>query len=143
MLLPVLAIGRRHGITDAQLARIGVDAERLGALETMVPASRVYALVEAVAARVDDLERFTIALATATSASDLGLVGVAMRAAPTGRHALGVLLRYQHVVNTVASFDVLEADGEITLAEDRHGPDGLGRALASEVAAMTNIHWGR
>jgi AraC-like DNA-binding protein len=141
-LLPIVAVARRYGLDDATLHRLDLDPARLAALETMVPSPRIYALLEELAPRVE-LEPFAIAVAEATTASDMGPIGLALRAAPTGRQALTLLVRYQKVVNTVAGFHLLEGDGEVALAEDRCGPDGLGRAIAAEITAMTNVHWAR
>src|SRR5262245_11953972 len=97
-LLPIVAVAR---LDDAWMRRRGLEPERLAAPETMVPSAAVYALLEELAPRVD-VEAFAIAVATATTASDMGPIGLAVRAAPTGRDALALLVRYQHVVNTVA-----------------------------------------
>jgi len=141
-LLPVVAVARRHGLDDAQLHRLDIDPARLSALDAMLPSARIYALLEAIAARVE-LEPFVLAVATATTPADVGLLGLALRAAPTVGEALALLIRYQQVVNTVAGFHLLPGDDEVTLAEDRCGPDGLGRAIAAEITAMTNVHWSR
>jgi AraC-like DNA-binding protein len=54
-----------------------------------------------------------------------------------------LLIRYQRVVNALAGFHLLESDAEITLVEDRVGPEGLGRWIAAEITAMTHVHFGR
>lgn len=142
MLLPVLAVARHHGLDEAWLRRFDLTAARLAAVETMVSSRQVYALLEYLAPRLD-IEAFAIAVGTATTASDLGPIGLAIRAAPTGRQALGLLVRHQQLVNTVAGFHLLDGEDELTLAEDRCGPVGLGREIAAEIAAMTTIHWAR
>jgi AraC-like DNA-binding protein len=141
LLLPIAEVARRHGL-DALLAASGIAAEQVTGLDAMVPSARIYQWLEAIATRVD-VEHFAIAAATATNASDMGLLGLAMRAAPSARHALELMLRYQRLVNTMADFHVIDGEGELTLAEDRCGPDGPGRLFAAEITAMTNIHWSR
>jgi AraC-like DNA-binding protein len=141
-LLPMVAVARRSGFGDEPLRRAGIEPERLAALDHMVPSSRIYAFIEALLPLVE-LERYAVEVATATSASDFGLVGLAIRAAPTARDGLGLFIRYQRLVNTVAGFHLLEDDGELTLAEDRSGPDGIGRLVAAEISALTVVHWGR
>jgi AraC-like DNA-binding protein len=141
-LLPILAVGRARGLDNAAIARLGLVPERLATLDTMVPSGQVYRLLEEIAGGID-IEELALDVATATTAADMGPLGFALRSAPTGRLALDLLVRFQRAVNTVARFHLLDADGEITLAEDRVGPDGLGRLIAAEITAMTNIHFGR
>jgi AraC-like DNA-binding protein len=141
-LMPLVASARRRGIGDDRLRLVGIEPERLAALDYMVPARCIYRLVEELAPLVD-LEPFAIEVATGTTASDSGIVGLAMRAAPTARQALALFIRYQRLVNTVAGFHVL-ADGDaLTLAEERCGPDGSGRLIAAEISAMTIVYWAR
>jgi AraC-like DNA-binding protein len=141
-LLPVVAVARRHGLADTELQRLGIEPERLHALDTMISSRHIYGLLEAIAPRVE-LESFVIAVATATTPSDVGLLGMALRAAPTVRDALMLLIRYQQVVNTMAGFHLLEREDEVCLVEDRCGPIGLGRAIAAEITVMTTVHWSR
>jgi hypothetical protein len=91
-LASLVATARRHGLGDERLRSAGIETERLAALDYMVPASRIYRLVEEIAPLVD-LEPFVIEVATATTASDSGIVGLAMRAAPTARQALALFIR--------------------------------------------------
>lgn len=142
MVLPVLAVGRAHGLDEGEVARIGIVSERLAALDTMVSSAQVYRLLEVIAPRVD-LERFAIEVAAATTAADIGPLGMALRTAPTARAALALLIRDQRAVNTVAGFHMLEEGGELTLAESRCGPEGLGRLIAAEITVMTSIQLGR
>jgi len=141
-LVPIITIARRLGLDDAHFRRAGIEPERLASLDDMVPSRSIYALLETIAPHVD-FEPFAIAVATATNPSDMGALGLALRAAPTGREALALFVRYQQVVNTVANFHLLASAGEVALTEDRCGPDGLGRTLASEITAMTAIHTAR
>jgi AraC-like DNA-binding protein len=141
-LLALVASARRRGLGDDRLRRIGIEPERLAALDYLVSSSRIYRLTEELAP-LADLESLVIEAASATTASDSGVVGLAMRAAPTARQALALFLRYQRLVNTVAGFHLLEDGGELTLTEERCGPDGIGRLVAAEISAMTTVHWGR
>src|SRR5262249_14335210 len=63
--------------------------------------------------------------------------------APTARAFFELFIRDQRAVNTVAGFHLLEQDGELTLAEQRCGPEGLGRLVAAEITVMTSIQLGR
>jgi len=141
-LLPIVAAARRRRMDTVQLHRLGIEPDRLSGLDAMVPSGLVYRLLEELAT-LSDIQELAIEVATSTAASDMGLLGLAVRAAPTARLALSVVVRYQQVVNTVARFHLIEHDGETTLAEDRLGPAGLGRHIAAEVTTMTSIHWAR
>jgi len=141
-LLPIIAAASRRGLDPLRWQRLGIEAHRLTALDTMVPSSRLYRFLEELAPHCD-IEELAIEVATSTSASDMGLLGLVVRAAPTERQVLLGLVRYQHLVNTVAGFHLIEHNGEITLAEDRVGPPGLGCDIAAEITAMTSIHWAR
>lgn len=136
-------VGRRLGIEGAALDALGLSAAALQAPEAMVPAGAIYRHLELMAARMP-AEELVVEVATAHGATSLGPVGLAMRAAPTARRALGILLRYQHLMNTVARFDAVEEGDVLVLTEEeRVGPDGLGRLLASEVAMLSSLHWAR
>ncbi|MCK6552382.1 AraC family transcriptional regulator [Myxococcota bacterium] len=132
-------LGRAHGVGADELAALGLDADALAGADVMVSEAPVYAHLEAVAARTS-FERFAVALAERHTLSSLGLVGLALRHAATGRDALARLERYQHLVNELAIQQVDESGAQAVWTEHRDGPRRLGRLLASEVTAATALH---
>src|SRR5215831_1013411 len=71
-LLPIIAAASRRGLDPLRWQRLGIEAHRLTALDTMVPSSRLYRFLEELAPRCD-IEELAIEVATSTSASDMGL----------------------------------------------------------------------
>lgn len=137
-----IEVGQRLGVEGRMLDALGLTDAQLSGLDAMVPAQAVYQHLELVVARAD-AERVALEIATAHGPLSLGPVGLAMRAETTGRRAIGVLLRYQHLMNTLARIDMTQADGQLVLTEDRPGPTGLGSQIASEIAVLSMLHWGR
>src|SRR5215831_10913204 len=96
-LLPIIAAASRRGLDPLRWQWLGIEPHRLTALDTMLPSGCVYRFLEELAPHCD-IEELAIEVATSTSVSDLGLLGLMLRAAPTERQALLGLVRYQHLV---------------------------------------------
>jgi AraC-like DNA-binding protein len=131
-------ISLAHGLDEREIARLGLCQSDLAGPDATVPASLVYAHLELVAARTS-FERFTIDLARRHTSSSLGLFGFALKSASHGRAALACMRRYQHVTNTLATFDVIEHDRGATFVEHRFGPVTPGHRLATEVSLLGAI----
>ena len=90
--------------------------------DATVPDATVYAHLEAVAQHLGERTgAFVVALARQHRITSVGLPGFAMRTAPTLRQGLTSLLRYQHLTNTLARFDLLEHDAMVVWSEERFG----------------------
>jgi AraC-like DNA-binding protein len=137
-----IEVGQRHGVAGRALEELGLTDALLSGIDAMVPAQAVYQHLELVAARAD-AELVALEIAGAHGPLSLGPVGLAIRAATTGQRALGVLLRYQHLMNTLARINATQAQGALVLTEERPGGTGLGALLASEIAVLSTLHWVR
>lgn len=131
-------VSLEYGLGEDELIRLGLRREELSGPDAMVPAALVHAHLELVAARTS-FERFTVELARRHNASSLGPLGFAIKSAATGEAALACFRRFQHVTNTLASFDVLEHDGGAVYVEHRFDAPTPGQRLATEVALLTAI----
>ncbi|WP_428263164.1 AraC family transcriptional regulator ligand-binding domain-containing protein [Haliangium sp.] len=131
-----------HGLAADELDAMGLREQALLAPDAMVPAELVYEHLAQVERR-SDIEAFVIDLARAHSISSMGVLGFAIKSAPTARAALTRLRRYQHLTNTLAAFDVIEHDAGATFVEQRFGPVTRGHLLATEVSLLTTIHMWR
>lgn len=131
-----------RGVSAADMAAIGMSAQELQGPDTMVPAHVVYAHLELVAERIP-FEPFAIDVATRHKATSLGVLGLAMRSASTRREALARFQRYQHIMNSLATFELLEESGHLIWTEYRWGQASLGHELATEIAVLGAIHIAR
>src|SRR4051794_27953404 len=104
-------LARELGLDAEQLAAaVGLPRAALEAPDLRVPAERVAQLLElsAAAAGVEDLG---LRLGTMRELSNLGLMAVIARGAPTPRAALAVIERYLHLHNEAVSVRLERLDG--------------------------------
>lgn len=112
--------------------------------DATVSDATVYAHLEAVAQHLGARTgAFVVALARQHRITSVGLPGFAMRTAPSLRQGLTSLLRYQHLTNTLARFDLLEHDAVVVWSEERFGSPRPGHLLATEVALLSAVHIAR
>lgn len=138
-------LGLAFGVPEAKLASLELSREVLHDPDASVPEDAVYGHLERVHAHLegDRFAEFVVELARQHQTTTLGLPGFAVRTAHTVRDGLAVLHRYQHLTNTLATFDLVERDDVARLTEHRLGPPSLGSRLATDVSMMVSVQIAR
>jgi AraC-like DNA-binding protein len=132
-------VGEAFGVSQADAAEVGLQAQALQSLEARASGEAVYAHLEQVAAR-GPVEPFVVELARRHgAAASLGLVGLLMKTCTTARQAMECFLRYQRLSNELAETDLAEQGSQGVLTEHRHGPESQGALVASEVWALSSV----
>lgn len=135
------ALAMERGAPASLLTDLGVEEARLLDPEYTLDAETVYDHVEAIYDFFGEAAwpEFCVELAARHETTTLGLPGFAMRTAPTIREGLTVMLRYQHLTNTLAVFELVEHDTLAIWSEHRHGTPRLGSLLSTEISVHTAV----
>ncbi len=117
----------------------GVSSQEVEDPRNMVPVDACCRLIETLA----EAERPAIRVHLRTGASmrceDFGVVGLAVKSAPTLRQSFERMDRYSRVFNRNSDF-LCHDDGEaVYLTHDRNDPDRLGLRLSNEAAFATIV----
>lgn len=138
-------VSRAFGVPEDRLEALDLRQDTLHDPDASIPGDLVYAHLELCAKHLDPARfgAFVVALATEHQTTTLGLPGFATRTAPTVREGLAVLHRYQHLTNTLASFDLVEQGDVARLTEHRFGAPRQGHLLATDVSMMVSVQIAR
>ena len=106
------SLARKLGLDPERLvAAVGLPQAALNAPDLRIPADRVARLLE-VSAAAAGIEDLGIRLGVARHLSNLGLMAIVAREAPTPRAALKVIARYLRLHNEAVSITIERMDGD-------------------------------
>ncbi|GAA1601443.1 AraC family transcriptional regulator [Catellatospora bangladeshensis] len=110
-----LELSQSLGLDPAELMHgVGLDVMDLAQPDKWVPAGRVARLLE-LSARESSHDDFGLRLAEYRRASTIGPLSLVLRAEPTLRSGLDLLIRYEHSYNEAIRIRLTESNGLATL----------------------------
>ena len=115
------------------LEKLGLDPDEIGVTDGRLPLEREDALWEALADAAGD-PCFGLHAWEVVATGDMGVIGYAIRSAPTPRAALETVIRYNRLIHDVATYTLEEEGDEARLLHRFRGdPRGASRHAADFV----------
>ena len=127
------------GAAESTLLReVGLETDDTD-VKTMVVDTDYYALLERIAAVLDDATSFPLRVGASMRCDDYGAFGLAWKTAPTLRGSMERAARYARLLTSVAGYEVRDhADGAYFLLH-RNGPRTLGLRLSNEATLASAL----
>lgn len=124
---------------DALRAGLGLAPGEPPDVTRRIPDTDYYALLEAIAAQMDDATGFPLRVGASMRCDDYGAFGLAWKSAPTLRGSLDRAERYARLLTSVAGHEVRDhASGAFFLLH-REGQRRLGMRLSNEATLASAV----
>jgi AraC-like DNA-binding protein len=125
--------------TDRLLSLARIPPDLLEDAEALVPLPLAYRFLELAAGR-EGGTRLATAVASRTSAFDLGAFGAALRRAPTIGEYIGAAIRGIGTTTSGERFSLTTEGPDLRLWQSLPGPPGIGRALADTYTMALTVN---
>ena len=127
-------VSRALGIDpQALLKRVGLDVGYLAAQDRWIPAAAVAEVLE-LSAAMSGREDFALRMVERRRFANIGPVSLVVREEPDVRSAIGLLVRYQHMINEILRLRLVEDNGLATVKVDLDFGEPVEARQATELA---------